>query len=266
MADSRTPLMAGNWKMNLNHQEAVVLVQKLAWGLSDKRHDYGKVEVVVVPPFTDLRSVQTLVDGDRLSIAYGAQDVSTQDNGAYTGEISAAMLAKLGCSYVVVGHSERREYHAETDEVVNAKAKKALAAGMTPIVCVGEGLEVRQAGEHVAHTLSPRSTDRWPGCLSAEQVRDLVVAYEPVWAIGTGEVATPDDAQEVCAAIRERIREVHGDAAADGVRILYGGSVKAANVAGIMEKQDVDGCLVGGASLQADEFGGIVRFYDMPVL
>src|SRR3954465_7838683 len=148
---TRVPLMAGNWKMNLNHQEAVVLVQKLAWTLADKKHDYAKVEVVVLPPFTDLRSVQTLVDGDLLQIRYAAQDVSTHDSGAYTGEISAAMLAKLGCSYVVVGHSERRQYHAETDAVVNAKAHKALAAGMTPIVCVGEGLEVRQAGTHVAH-------------------------------------------------------------------------------------------------------------------
>jgi len=261
---ARTPLMAGNWKMNLNHQEAVVLVQKLAWTLSDKRHDYGKVEVVVVPPFTDLRSVQTLVDGDRLSIKYAAQDVSTQDSGAYTGEVSAAMLAKLGCSYVVVGHSERREYHAETDGVVNAKAHKALAAGMTPIVCVGEGLEIRQAGDQVAYTLA--QVDGSLAGFTAEQVADLVIAYEPVWAIGTGEVATPDDAQEVCSAIRERIRDVHGDAAADGVRVLYGGSVKAANVAGIMEKADVDGALVGGASLQVDEFGGICRFYDMPVL
>jgi triosephosphate isomerase (TIM) len=261
---SRTPIMAGNWKSNLNHQEAVVLVQKLAWTLSDKRHDYGKVEVVVVPPFTDLRSVQTMVDGDRLSIRYGAQDVSTHDGGAYTGEISAAMLAKLGCSYVVVGHSERREHHAESDETVNAKAHKALAAGMTPIVCVGEGLDVRKAGEQVPHTLA--QVDGSLDGFTAEQVAGLVVAYEPVWAIGTGEVATPDDAQEVCGAIRERIREVHGDAAADGVRIQYGGSVKASNVAGIMEKPDVDGCLVGGASLQADEFGGICRFYEMPVL
>jgi triosephosphate isomerase len=261
---ARTPLMAGNWKMNLNHQEAVVLVQKLAWTLSDKRHDYGKVEVVVVPPFTDLRSVQTLVDGDRLSIKYGAQDVSTQDSGAYTGEVSAAMLAKLGCSYVVVGHSERREYHAETDEVVNAKAHKALAAGMTPIVCVGEGLDIRQAGDQVSYTLA--QVDGSLAGFTAEQVAEMVIAYEPVWAIGTGEVATPDDAQEVCAAIRERIRKVHGDAAADGVRVLYGGSVKAANIAGIMEKSDVDGALVGGASLQVDEFGGICRFYSMPVL
>jgi triosephosphate isomerase len=256
--------MAGNWKMNLNHQEAVVLVQKLAWTLADKKHDYARVEVVVVPPFTDLRSVQTLVDGDRLMVRYGAQDVSTHDSGAYTGEISAGMLAKLGCSYVVVGHSERREYHAETDEVVNAKAHKALEAGMVPIVCVGEGLEVRRAGEHVGHCLT--QVDGSLAGFTAEQLAGLVVAYEPVWAIGTGEVATPDDAQEVCAAIRARIAEVHGDEAADGVRILYGGSVKAANVAGIMAQPDVDGCLVGGASLQVDEFGGICRFYDMPIL
>jgi triosephosphate isomerase len=261
---TRTPLMAGNWKANLNHQEAVVLVQKLAWTLTDKKHDYSQVEVVVVPPYTDLRSVQTLVDGDRLSIRYGAQDVSTHDGGAYTGEIPAGMLAKLGCSYVVVGHSERREYHAETDDVVNAKAHQALAAEMTPIVCVGEGLDVRQAGDQVPYTLA--QVDGSLAGFTAEQVAGLVIAYEPVWAIGTGEVATPEDAQEVCAAIRERVREVHGDAAADAVRILYGGSVKAANVAGIMDKSDVDGCLVGGASLQADEFGGICRFYDMPLL
>jgi triosephosphate isomerase len=264
VAGTRTPLMAGNWKSNLNHQEAVVLVQKLAWTLDDKKHDYSRVEVVVVPPYTDIRSVQTLVDGDRLPIRYAAQDVSEHDGGAYTGEISAAMLAKLGCSYVVVGHSERREYHGESDELVSRKAHKALAAGMTPIVCVGEGLEVRQSGEHVPYCLA--QIDGSLAGFSAEQVAELVIAYEPVWAIGTGEVATPDDAQEVCHAIRERLREVHGDAAADGVRILYGGSVKAANVAGIMNEQDVDGCLVGGASLQADEFGGICRYYDMPVL
>ncbi len=260
----RTPLMAGNWKMNLNHQEAVVLVQKLAWTLADKKHDYARCEVVVLPPFTDLRSVQTLVDGDRLLVKYGAQDVSQHDGGAYTGEISAGMLAKLGCSYVVVGHSERREYHGESDALVSAKAHKALAGGMTPIVCVGEGLDVRQAGSHVAHCI-----DQVDGSLAgftAEQVAGLVLAYEPVWAIGTGEVATPDDAQEVCAEIRQRLRDVHGDAAADGVRVLYGGSVKANNVGGIMAQADVDGCLVGGASLQADEFGAICRYYDMPIL
>ena len=174
------------------------------------------------------------------------------------------MLAKLGCSYVVVGHSERREHHGESDELVNAKAHAALAAGMTPIVCVGEGLEVRQAGEHVPYTMS--QVEGSLAGFTAEQVAGLVIAYEPVWAIGTGEVATPDDAQEVCQAIRGQVREAHGDAAADAVRVLYGGSVKAANVAGIMAQPDVDGCLVGGASLQVDEFGGICRFYDMPSL
>ena len=264
MKHTRTPLMAGNWKMNLNHQEAVVLVQKLAWTLSDKKHDYESAEVVVVPPYTDIRSVQTLVDGDRLKIKYGAQDVSAHDNGAYTGEISATMLAKLGCSYVVVGHSERREHFGESDQLVNAKARKAIAAGMTPIVCVGEGLDVRQDGRHVEHTVG--QVDGSLAGLSAAQIADLVVAYEPVWAIGTGEVATPDDAQEVCSALRARIARSFSDEAAAGVRILYGGSVKAANVAGIMEKADVDGCLVGGASLQYDEFGGICRFSEMPVL
>jgi triosephosphate isomerase (TIM) len=261
---TRTPLMAGNWKMNLTHPEAVALVQKLAWILADKKHDHTKTEVVVVPPFTDLRSVQTLVDGDHLAIRYAAQDVSEHDSGAYTGEISAAMLAKLGCSYVVVGHSERREYHGESDGTVNVKARQAVTAGMTPIVCVGEGLDVRKAGEQVPYTLA--QVDGSLAGFTPQEIASLVVAYEPIWAIGTGEVATPEDAQEVCAAIRERLRETAGDEAADGCRILYGGSVKAANIAGIMAKDDVDGALVGGASLQAEEFGGICRFYDMPAL
>src|SRR5215218_9651117 len=260
----RIPLMAGNWKMNLTHPEAVALVQKLAWILADKKHDFARTEVAVIPPFTDLRSVQTLVDGDRLAIRYGAQDVSVHDSGAYTGEISATMLAKLGCSYVAVGHSERRQHHRETDDTVNAKARQAAAAGMTPIVCVGEGLDVRKAGEQVPYTLA--QVDGSLAGFTPQEIATLVVAYEPVWAIGTGEVATPDDAQEVCAAIRERLRESAGDEAADGCRILYGGSVKAANIAGIMAQPDVDGALVGGASLQAEEFGGICRFYDMPVL
>ncbi|AWB92187.1 triose-phosphate isomerase [Aeromicrobium chenweiae] len=264
MASARTPLMAGNWKSNLDHQEALVLVQKLAWTLQDKKHDYDKAEVVVVPPFTDLRSVQTLVDGDHLSIRYGAQDVSEHDGGAYTGEVTAAMLAKLGCSYVVVGHSERREYHGETDQLVNVKATKALAAGMSPIVCVGEGLEVRQSGDHVSYTLD--QIDGSLAGLTAEQMASVVIAYEPVWAIGTGEVATPEDAQEVCAAIRGRVEETWSSEVAAATRILYGGSVKAANIAAIMAKSDVDGALVGGASLQADEFAGIARFYAMPDL
>jgi triosephosphate isomerase (TIM) len=261
---TRVPLMAGNWKMNVNHQEAVVLVQKLAWTLQDKKHDFAAVEVAVIPPFTDLRGVQTLVDGDRLKIGYGAQDVSPHDNGAHTGDISATMLAKLGCRFVLAGHSERRQDHEESDELVNAKAHKVVENAMTPIVCVGEGLEVRKSGQHVEHTLA--QIDGSLAGFKAEQVAELVVAYEPVWAIGTGEVATPEDAQEVCAAIRGRVEEAFSQEAAQGVRILYGGSVKAANVAGIMQQPDIDGALVGGASLQVDEFSGICRFYDMPVI
>lgn len=257
----RKPLMAGNWKSNLNHQEAVVLVQKLSWILNDKKHDYQKAEVVVIPPFTDIRSVQTLVDGDRLKIGYGAQDVSVNNGGAFTGEISAAMLAKLGCSYVVVGHSERREYHNETNETVNNKAKRVFENSMIPIVCVGEGLEVRQAGNHVAYTLEQVGGSL--AGMSADQVAKLVIAYEPVWAIGTGEVATPEDAQEVCSAIRAYLSENWSPEAAQQTRILYGGSVKATNVSSIMAKKDVDGALVGGASLDAEEFAGIARFYDL---
>ncbi|MDN5852141.1 MAG: triose-phosphate isomerase [Actinomycetia bacterium] len=256
--------MAGNWKSNLNHQEAVVLVQKLAWILQDKRHDFARAEIAVIPPFTDLRSVQTLIDGDRLKVAYGAQDVSVHDGGAYTGDVSAAMLSKLGCTYVVVGHSARREHHGEDDATVAVKAQNTIAAGMTPIVCVGEGLDVRQAGDQVAHTLA--QIDGALAGLTAEQVAGLVIAYEPVWAIGTGEVATPADAQEVCGAIRNRLAETSAPDAAESTRILYGGSVKAANIASIMAQPDVDGALVGGASLKADEFAAIGRFYDMPDL
>lgn len=261
---TRTPLMAGNWKMNLNHVEATGLVQKLAWTLSDKKHDPARSEVAVLVPFTDIRTVQTLIEGDRLELAHGAQDVSAHDSGAYTGEVSAAMLAKLSCRYVAVGHSERREYHGESDTLVNTKASKALAAGITPIVCVGEGLAVRQAGEQVAYTLA--QVEGSLAGFDAAQVGSLVIAYEPVWAIGTGEVATPADAQEVCAAIRGWVAEKHGAEAADRVRILYGGSVKSSNVADIMAQPDVDGALVGGASLQVEEFAAIARFYDLPAL
>lgn len=253
---ARLPLMAGNWKMNVNHLEALALVQKLAFAL--KAEDFAAVEVAVLPPFTDLRSVQTLVDGDRYEIRYGAQDLSMHDGGAFTGDISGTMLAKLGCTFVTVGHSERREYHAETDQVVNEKAKAALRHGIVPIVCVGEGLAVRKDAVHVAHVLA-QVDDSLAG-LTADQIAGLVIAYEPVWAIGTGEVATPDDAQEVCGAIRGRIAESWGENAAAAVRILYGGSVKASNVAGIMAQTDVDGALIGGASLDPDEFVAIVRY------
>ena len=252
----RKPLMAGNWKMNLNHFEAIALVQKLAFALNEA--DFAAVDVAVLPPFTDIRSVQTLIEGDKYELLYGGQDVSQHASGAYTGEISAAMLAKLGCSFVTVGHSERREYHGESDVIVSAKAHAASASGMIPIVCIGEGLDIRRAGTHVAHVLE--QLDGSLAGLSSEQVADLVVAYEPVWAIGTGEVATPEDAQEVCGAIRARISDVWGAGTGQQVRVLYGGSVKASNVAGIMAKADVDGALVGGASLDPDEFVGIVRF------
>ncbi|MFN8170031.1 MAG: triose-phosphate isomerase [Candidatus Nanopelagicales bacterium] len=252
----RLPLMAGNWKMNLNHLEAIAVVQKLAFALTDA--DLEACEVAVLPPFTDIRSVQTLVDADKLDLKYGAQDVSTADKGAYTGEISGAMLAKLGCTFVVVGHSERREYHQETDEVVAAKAQAAYRHGLTPIVCVGEGLEVRKAGEHVAYTLAQLEGSL--AGITADKARSVVIAYEPVWAIGTGEVATPEDAQEVCGAIRTRLAELYSGDLADGVRVLYGGSVKANNVAAIMAQPDVDGALVGGASLDPDEFVAIARF------
>jgi triosephosphate isomerase (TIM) len=260
----RIPLMAGNWKMNLNHVEAVGLVQKLAWTLDDKKHDPKKCEVVVLPPFTCLRTVQTLVEGDRLEIGYGAQDVSANDNGAYTGEISASMLGKLHCAYVVVGHSERRHYHHEDDALVNLKARKALAAGIAPIICVGEGFDVRQSGEHVSYTLTQVTAALVE--LSEDDVASAVIAYEPVWAIGTGETATPEDAQEVCSAIRGHIAEHHSAAAAEKARILYGGSTKVANVAAIMAQPDVDGCLVGNASLNVDEFAAMARFYELPVL
>jgi triosephosphate isomerase len=255
---ARTPFIAGNWKLNLDHHEAVHLLQKLAWTLKDAKHDFSQVEVAVLPSFTNLRSVQTLVDADKLAIGYGAQDVSEHASGAYTGEVSAAQLAKLGVTYVAVGHSERREYHAESDAVVAAKAVAAFAAGIVPIVCVGEGLEVRKAGEHVAYTLTQLEGSL--AGITAEQAKTVVVAYEPVWAIGTGEVATPEDAQEVCEAIRGKLAELYSTEVAEAVRVLYGGSVKSGNAAQIIGKADVDGALVGGASLDPEEFAKIALF------
>lgn len=247
---ARKPLIAGNWKMNLNHLEAISLVQKIAFSLPEKYFD--KVDVTVLPPFTDIRSVQTLVEGDKLLLTYGAQDVSSEDKGAFTGEISGSMLSKLGCTFVVVGHSERRTLHSEDDAVVLAKTKAALKNGLTPIVCIGEGLNIREAGEHVAYNVAQLrgSLDG----LSAEDISKVVIAYEPVWAIGTGRVASASDAQEVCGAIREELKSLSSDEVAAGVRVLYGGSVNAKNVGEIVGQPDVDGALVGGASLKADEF------------
>ncbi|MET7749307.1 triose-phosphate isomerase [Micromonospora sp. NPDC005367] len=253
---TRRPLMAGNWKMNLNHFEANLLVQKLAARLNEKQ--LTDVEVVVLPPFTDLRTVQTAVEGDKLMIGYGAQDLSPHDSGAYTGDISGSMLAKLGCTYVVVGHSERRVHHHESDALCNAKVKAALSHGLTPILCVGEGLDVREQGRHVAHCAA--QLEGGLSGISAEQATKVVVAYEPVWAIGTGKTATPEDAQEVCGAVRDQLAFIYDRETADQVRILYGGSVKASNVAATMAQGDVDGALVGGASLDAEEFAQICRF------
>ncbi len=247
---SRKPLIAGNWKMNLNHFEAIALVQKIAFALPAKYFD--KVDVTVIPPFTDLRSVQTLVDGDKLLLTYGAQDLSQHDAGAYTGEISGAFLAKLGCTYVVVGHSERRTYHHEDDATVAAKAAAAFRHGLIPIICIGEHLDVREAGDHVAFNLAQLEGSL--AGLTPEQLAQVVIAYEPVWAIGTGRVASAADAQEVCGAIRGKLAELTSQQVADGIRVLYGGSMNAKNVGELIAQPDVDGGLVGGASLEGEQF------------
>jgi triosephosphate isomerase len=256
LSAARKPLIIGNWKMHNNHFEAIALTQKLGWGLTDK--DFVAADIAIMPPFTALRSVQTLIDGDKLRLRYGAQDVSAHEDGPYTGDISARMLAKLGCDYVLAGHSERRQHHHEDDVLINAKVRAVLQREMTPVLCVGEPLAVREAGDQLAYTLA--QLDGGLAALPAEQVSKLVVAYEPVWAIGTGEVATPADAQEVCAAIRNRISSIQGDAVATTMRILYGGSVKPDNMPAIMAEPDVDGALVGGASLDAGEFVRICRY------
>jgi triosephosphate isomerase len=257
----RRPLIAGNWKMNYNHLEAIGLTQKLAFGLTPEQ--CAAVEVVVLPPFTSIRSVQTLIDGDGVPIRYGAQDLSPHDSGAYTGDVSGPMLAKLGCSYVVVGHSERRQYHGEDDALVNAKLQAAYRNGITPILCIGEPEVVRDAGGHVAHCSN--QLEGAVAGLPADQVASLVIAYEPVWAIGTGKVATPEIAQEVCEAIRAHTGELYSAELAKGLRILYGGSVKASNSAEIVAQPDIDGALVGGASLDPDEFTAIVGAAAQPV-
>ncbi len=254
-ADGRRPLISGNWKMNHNHFEAIQTIQKLAYALNSD--DYRHVEVSVHPPFTDLRSVQTVLQADDVPIALGAQDCHSEDAGAFTGEVSAAMLAKLDVSYVIVGHSERRALFGETDDIVNAKARAVLRHDMVPIVCVGETIEQRRAGQ-ARDVVSGQLAGSLDG-LGAEVVGRLVVAYEPVWAIGTGETATPADAQDMCAHVRSRVAAQWGRAAAADLRIQYGGSVKPSNAPDLMEQPDVDGALVGGASLDATEFSRIVN-------
>ncbi|WOT03253.1 triose-phosphate isomerase [Corynebacterium pyruviciproducens] len=243
---ARKPLIAGNWKMNNDHLEATKEVQAFSFAL-EKHDDYfDKVDAAFLVPFTDIRSVQVFAESEKPKFTYGAQDISTHDKGAYTGEVSGAMLSKLGCTYVVVGHSERREYHGETDELVAEKARVAISNGLTPIICVGESLEVREAGNHVEFVVEQTKKS----IEGIENIEDAVIAYEPVWAIGTGKVATPADAQEVCAAIREVVGE--------GVRILYGGSMKAETAADLIAQKDIDGGLVGGASVHGEDFAKLI--------
>jgi triosephosphate isomerase (TIM) len=255
MAD-RIPLIAGNWKLNQDHLQAIALVQKLAWTLQDGKHDHAAVEVAVFPPFTDLRSVQTLISAERFELRFGAQDVSQHDSGAHTGEVSAAMLAKLECSYAIVGHSERRQDHGETDALVGRKAAAAMRHGVTPVICVGETAEdLEQHGASAVPVQQLRDV-----LAELPEAGEIVVAYEPVWAIGSGQAATSEQAQQVCQALRHVLAEVRGDEAAAATRILYGGSVKSGNIAGFMREADIDGALVGGASLDAAEFAAIARF------
>jgi triosephosphate isomerase (TIM) len=256
MVVARTPLIAGNWKMNLDHLQAVAFVQKLHWALKDAKHEEGTVEVAVFPPFTDIRTVQTLIDADKIAFSLGAQDLSTHDSGAYTGEISGAFLSKLNCGYVIIGHSERREYHDETDEVVAAKVQAALRHQLVPVICVGETLEQREESGPTAVSVGQLEV----ALEGVPSSADIVVAYEPVWAIGTGQVASPEQAQEVCAALRAVIADKLGQDAAARTRVLYGGSVKSSNIASFMREPDVDGALVGGASLVVDEFAAIIRY------
>ncbi|KAM9862498.1 triose-phosphate isomerase [Leucobacter sp. BZR 635] len=252
----RTPLIAGNWKMHFDHLQAIAFVQKLAWSLKDAQHNYGEVEVAVFPPFTDLRSVQTLLTADKLAVALGAQDVSPHASGAFTGDISAAMLKKLDTKYVIVGHSERRGGHGESDETVGLKARAAVDAGMIPVICVGETAEDLEA--HGAAAIPVQQLTAVLAQLTADAT--FVVAYEPVWAIGSGEPATPAQAEEVGKALRDVLRAERGDDVANATRVLYGGSVASQNIASYMKQPNIDGALVGGASLKVDEFSRIAQF------
>lgn len=256
MAVARVPLLAGNWKMNLDHLQAIAFVQKLAWSLKDARHDFSRAEVAVFPPFTDLRSVQTLISADKLELAFGGQDVSEHDSGAYTGEISAAFLKALDCRYVIIGHSERRTLHGETDEQIAGKVAAAVKHGVVPIICVGETAEDLEKHGPSAIPVAQLTA----AIARIPKATDIVVAYEPVWAIGSGQAATPEQAEQVAAQLRSVLADALGQDVADATRILYGGSVKAANIASLMRQPNVDGALVGGASLDITEFASIAQF------
>ena len=253
----RKPLISGNWKMNLTHLEAIAVVQKLAFSLDYQ--DYSRADVSIHPPFTALRSVQTVLDADDIPISLGAQDVHWDASGAYTGEVSPGMLAKLNVTYVIVGHSERRQYFCETDETVNRKVKAVFAAGMTPIMCIGETLEEREAGGTETKVLGQLRAGL--DGVAADLIAGLVIAYEPIWAIGTGQTATPEDAQAVCAAVRSAVSTDYGSGPAAALRVQYGGSVNPGNIAALMAQRDIDGALVGGASLDPTEFAQIVTYY-----
>ena len=253
---TRTPFIAGNWKMNLDHLQSIAFVQKLAWSLKDAKLDYGTVEVAIFPPFTDLRSVQTLISADKLPLKFGGQDVSAHDSGAYTGEISGAFLAALDCEYVIIGHSERRTIHHETDEQLAAKVAAAISHGLVPVLCVGEtAADLEKHGPSAVPVAQLRKA-----LASVKTGANIVVAYEPVWAIGSGQAATPAQAEQVAIQLRATLAELIGEDAASATRILYGGSVKASNIAGFMREPNVDGALVGGASLDLAEFSSIAQF------
>jgi len=255
MAVNRLPLIAGNWKMNLDHLQAIAFTQKLAWTLRDANHDYATTEVALFPPFTDLRSIQNLIEGDKFSLGYGGQDLSMHDTGAYTGEVSGAFLRALGSKFVIIGHSERRQFHGETDDIVRAKVEAALRHNLIPIICVGETeSDLAQYGP------SSVPVSQLSAALSGIASSEVVIAYEPVWAIGTGKAATEEQAQQVCSALRMALTEVWGLDSAESTRILYGGSVKSGNISSFMRQPDVDGALVGGASLDVAEFSSICRF------
>jgi triosephosphate isomerase len=254
---ARTPLLAGNWKMHKDHLEAIQLVQQISYHLDEQ--DYDRSEIVVIPPFTALRSIQTLIEGDRLAIGLGAQDCHHEESGAFTGAISPVMLAKLAVRYVVCGHSERRHIFGDDDDAVNRKVRAVLAHGMRPILCVGETDEEREQGQ--AEEVVARHVERGLAGVAGDRADDVVIAYEPVWAIGTGKTATPSDANEMCGFARSQVAGVLGDDAAATVRVQYGGSVKPGNVAELMAQPEIDGALVGGASLQADDFAAICRYH-----
>lgn len=255
MPDVRTPLISGNWKMNLDHFEALRNLQKLAWLLP--KDIYQRADVSIHPPFTDIRTLQTSIEADRMDVLLGAQHCHYEVNGAFTGEVSPMFLQKLDVKLVICGHSERRDVFGETDEMVNAKVKAILKHNMTPIMCVGESLVEREAGETEAKVLG-QVVNGLQGVKKAE-VGSMVIAYEPIWAIGTGRTATADDAQQVCASIRAAVTASFGADAGASVRIQYGGSVKPGTTEELMAQPDIDGALVGGASLDPDDFAQIVK-------